>query len=144
MSLRLYKKEKLCSVTAINSLFDIRQRGVTPQQGALIAYPLRMVWNANQNRTKPSGIQFLISIPKKKIRHAVNRVAMRRRVREAYRLNRHLVTLPQSIPALDIAFIYVSDQISNSARIHASMVKLLQRANDQINQTGNNTNPVPQ
>ncbi len=144
MSLRLYKKEKLCSVTAINSLFDIRQRGVTPQQGALIAYPLRMVWNANQNRTKPSGIQFLISIPKKKIRHAVNRVAMRRRVREAYRLNRHLVTLPQSIPALDIAFIYVSDQISNSARIHASMVKLLQRANDQINQTGNNTNPVSQ
>ncbi|WP_302591678.1 ribonuclease P protein component [uncultured Muribaculum sp.] len=144
MSLRLYKKEKLCSVTAINSLFDIRQRGVTPQQGALIAYPLRMVWNANQNRTKPSGIQFLISIPKKKIRHAVNRVAMRRRVREAYRLNRHLVILPQSIPALDIAFIYVSDQISNSARIHASMVKLLQRANDQINQTGNNTNPVPQ
>ncbi|WP_290453514.1 ribonuclease P protein component [uncultured Muribaculum sp.] len=144
MSLRLYKKEKLCSVTAINSLFDIRQRGVTPQQGALIAYPLRMVWNANQNRTKPSGIQFLISIPKKKIRHAVNRVAMRRRVREAYRLNRHLVTLPQSIPALDIAFIYVSDQTSNSARIHASMVKLLQRANDQINQTGNNTNPVSQ
>ena len=144
MSLRLYKKEKLCSVTAINSLFDIRQRGVTPQQGALTAYPLRMVWNANQNRTKPSGIQFLISIPKKKIRHAVNRVAMRRRVREAYRLNRHLVTLPQSIPALDIAFIYVSDQISNSARIHASMVKLLQRANDQINQTGNNTNPGPQ
>ncbi|THG50153.1 ribonuclease P protein component [Muribaculum caecicola] len=144
MSLRLYKKEKLCSVTAINSLFDIRQRGVTPQQGALIAYPLRMVWNANQNRTKPSGIQFLISIPKKKIRHAVKRVAMRRRVREAYRLNRHLVTLPQSIPALDIAFIYVSDQTSNSARIHASMVKLLQRANDQINQTGNNTNPGPQ
>jgi ribonuclease P protein component len=143
MSLRLYKKEKLCSVTAINSLFDIRQHGVTPQ-GALIAYPLRMVWNANQNRTKPSGIQFLISIPKKKIRHAVNRVAMRRRVREAYRLNRHLVTLPQSIPALDIAFIYVSDQTSNSARIHASMVKLLQRANDQINQTGNNTNPGPQ
>ena len=144
MSLRLYKKEKLCSVTAINSLFDIRQRGVTPQQGALIAYPLRMVWNANQNRTKPSGIQFLISIPKKKIRHAVKRVAMRRRVREAYRLNRHLVTLPQSIPALDIAFIYVSDQTSNSARIHASMVKLHQRANDQINQTGNNTNPGPQ
>ena len=144
MSLRLYKKEKLCSVTAINSLFDIRQRGVTPQQGALIAYPLRMVWNANQNRTKPSGIQFLISIPKKKIRHAVKRVAMRRRVREAYRLNRHLVTLPQSIPALDIAFIYVSDQTSNSTRIHASMVKLLQRANDQINQTGNNTNPGPQ
>ena len=135
MSLRLYKKEKLCSVTAINSLFE---------QGALIAYPLRMVWNANQNRTKPSGIQFLISIPKKKIRHAVKRVAMRRRVREAYRLNRHLVTLPQSIPALDIAFIYVSDQTSNSARIHASMVKLLQRANDQINQTGNNTNPGPQ
>ena len=82
MSLRLYKKEKLCSVTAINSLFDIRQRGVTPQQGALIAYPLRMVWNANQNRTKPSGIQFLISIPKKNIRQEVKGVGIRRRVRE--------------------------------------------------------------
>ena len=133
MSLRLYKKEKLCSVTAINNLFAIRQRDISPRQGALIAYPLRMVWNANENRTKPSGIQFLISIPKKKLRHAVDRVAMRRRVREAYRLNRHLIALPAGISALDIAFIYVADRKTDSQRIHASMTKLLQRAHCEIN-----------
>lgn len=133
MSLRLYKKEKLCSVTAINSLFAIKQRETAPQQGALIAYPLRMVWRANEKRIKPSGIQFLISVPKKKLRHAVDRVAMRRRIREAYRLNRHLIKLPAEIPALDVAFIYVADRITDSAHIHAAMVKLLQRADNAIN-----------
>lgn len=135
MSLRLYKKEKLCSVTAIDRLFAIRQRGVSSLQGAIIAYPLRMVWRVNPERTQPAGIQFLISVPKKKLRHAVDRVAMRRRIREAYRLNRHLIPLPQATPSVDMAFIYVADRLTDSAHVHAAMTKLLQKAAAVLNGT---------
>lgn len=133
MSLRLYKKEKLCSVTAIDRLFAIRQRGVSPLQGALIAYPLRMVWRVNPDRIRPTGVQFLISVPKKKLRHAVDRVAMRRRIREAYRLNRQLIPLPDDKPSVDVAFIYVADRLIDSVHVHAAMAKLLQRAAAEFN-----------
>ncbi len=85
MSLRLYKREKLCSVTAIENLFA-RKEG----NGSAMAYPLRAVWRVSERNG--ASIQFLISIPKKRLRHAVDRVTMRRRVREAYRLNRNALT----------------------------------------------------
>lgn len=42
----------------------------------------------------PEGIgkvQMMVTVPKKKRRHAVDRVLMRRRIKEAYRLNKHKI-----------------------------------------------------
>lgn len=116
--LKLYKAEKLCSEVAIGQLFDRRTPGVS----TALAYPLRMVWRLNPQRHGPDCPRFLISIPKKRLRHAVDRVAMRRRVREAYRLNRELIdmTLP-----LEIVFVYVADELVPSSRIHQAMRRLL-------------------
>ena len=66
--------------------------------------------------------RFLVSVPKKRIRHAVDRVTMRRRIREAYRLNRDIV--PRDI-SVDIAFIYVADKLLPYSRIETSMRRLL-------------------
>ena len=142
MSLRLCKREKLCSVTAVGRLFAIRQRGVSSLQGSLIAYPLRMVWRVNPERTTTTGVQFLISVPKKKLRHAVDRVAMRRRIREAYRLNRQLIPLPDDKPSVDVAFIYVADRLIDSAHVHAAMTKMLQKVAAELlkNQSDDTTN----
>ena len=113
--LRLYKKEKLCSKKAIESLFE----GADCRRG--IAYPLRAVWRRTDSH--PSvATQFLISVPKRRLRHAVDRVAVRRRVREAYRLNRSLLALPESI---DVAFLYLADSVLPSANIHKAMRRLL-------------------
>ncbi|QCD41620.1 hypothetical protein E7747_04565 [Duncaniella dubosii] len=62
--------------------------------------------------------------PKKKLRHAVDRVQMRRRVREAYRLNRHLI--PKDIP-LDIAFIYVATEVLPYAEVLKGVTRILTR-----------------
>ena len=66
--------------------------------------------------------RFLVSVPKKRIRHAVDRVTMRRRIREAYRLNRDIV--PRDLPA-DIDFIYVADKLLPYSRIETGMRRLL-------------------
>jgi ribonuclease P protein component len=95
--------------------------------GGTIAFPLRAVWRYNHGRNNGAKVQFLITIPKKRIRHAVDRVTARRRVREAYRLNRHLLdTLPSDIK-IDIAFIYVAPTLQPYATIEAAVCKLLRR-----------------
>lgn len=86
-----------------------------------MAYPWRVVWSVNPHR--PEVAQFLISVPKKRLRHAVDRVQMRRRCREAYRLSRHL--LPSPCPGIDIAFIYVADAVTPYPKTLRAMTKML-------------------
>lgn len=99
----LYKKEKLCSATAIDELFG----GSTPHF-ARLSYPLRAVARRNEHRHSDAPVAFLISIPKKRLRHAVDRVLMRRRIREAYRLAHQEYPLEPGV-RYDLALIYVSD-----------------------------------
>ncbi len=119
--LRLYKSEKLCSRTAVGTLF-------AGDGHSTIAYPLRAVFRFHEPRGE-SPAQFLITIPKKKMRHAVDRVLLRRRTREAYRLNRELLlpALEQSGLGVDIAFIYLSTDITPYQVIEAKMQELLRR-----------------
>ena len=120
MDYKLKKDEKLCSRTAVNLLFD--------EGKSLMAFPLRAAY-----RLRPRGehpVQFLISIPKKRIRHAVGRVTLRRRVREAYRLNRReLLQAPLNDAGcgVDIAFVYLDSNLAPYSVINERMVSLLQR-----------------
>ena len=123
-SLKLYKSEKLCSKTEIEQLYS--------QGTSVMAYPLRAVWLAVPPRkeVQPVAARFLISIPKKRIRHAVNRVLLRRRTREAYRLNRRQVLLPalqQHGVGVDIAFVYLDSTAAPYAVIEEKMISLLSR-----------------
>ena len=120
MDYKLKKDEKLCSRTAVNLLFD--------EGKSLMAFPLRAAY-----RLRPQGdhpVQFLISIPKKRIRHAVMRVTLRRRVREAYRLTRRELLLPELLrtgQGVDIAFVYLESNPAPYSVIHDKMTSLLQR-----------------
>ena len=71
---RLYKREKLRSVSAIDALFSHK-----PGIAGVMAFPVRAVWRLDG--TRAGGTRFLVSVPKKRLRHAVDRVAMRRRIR---------------------------------------------------------------
>lgn len=118
-TLRLYKAEKLCSRRAVDTLFT---RG---ESRSVTAYPLRAVWRVS-DRKEGAQAQFLISIPKKKIRHAVDRVTLRRRIREAYRLNRHELSFPQEC-RIDVAFVYLDKELTQYPGIAQAVIKSLQR-----------------
>lgn len=122
-SFRLYKKEKLCSTVAIEQLFGHGGFHSARPESAL-AFPIRAIWRNNPRRRSDSTVQFLISVPKKRLRHAVDRVTMRRRIREAYRLQRHLYPLPPG-SRIDVVFLYVAGELTPYARIESSMRRLL-------------------
>ena len=131
MDYKLNKDEKLCSRTAVNLLFDEGQ--------SLMAFPLRAAY-----RLRPRGehpVQFLISIPKKRIRHAVQRVLLRRRVREAYRLTRRDLLLPELLSTgqgVDIAFVYLDSNPAPYNVILDKMTSLLQRIAQAANEETQN------
>lgn len=118
--LRLYKKEKLCSPTAIDALFA-RSGGAS----AALSYPLRAVWRRREER-RAECPQFVVIVPKKRVRHAVDRVALRRRIREAYRLNRDLL---EGAGRVDIAFVWVGETTGRYSSIERAMQRLLKRVN---------------
>lgn len=126
MDYKLNKDEKLCSRTAVNLLFD--------EGKSLMAFPLRAAY-----RLRPQGdnpVQMLISIPKKRIRRAVHRVTLRRRVREAYRLTRRELLLPElsrSGWGVDIAFVYLDSTPAPYSVIHEKVTSLLQRITQAAN-----------
>lgn len=130
-TLRLYKREKLCSVRSIERLFAARPpKNATSTDslgtiGVALAYPLRMVFGENPRRGG-APVQFLISVPKKRLRHAVDRVTMRRRIREAYRNVRGDVACVDADSLhIDVAFIYVADTLVDYDKVHRAMSRLV-------------------
>ena len=120
MDYKLNKTEKLTSRTAIERLFG--------EGKSLMAFPLRAAFYLREPGDAPA--QFLISIPKKRIRKAVTRVLLRRRTREAYRLNRReLLTdaLLEHGIGVDIAFVYLDTTPAPYEVINEKMTNLLSR-----------------
>lgn len=130
---RLYKSEKLCGVTRIDGLFATGQ--------SLIAYPLRAVFDVAGAEPHVAPARFLVSVPKKKLRRAVDRVLIRRRVREAYRLNRALLlpTLAAHGRRVDMAFVYLSSSLKDYGIIEEKMRQLLNRIAVQASEQDGNS-----
>ncbi len=116
------KTERICSKRIIDALFA----GGNP---SIAIYPLRAVYMTVDNPTAPVSI--LVSVPKRRFRHAVDRNRMKRQVREAYRLNKHILlngteTFTKE-KGLAIAFICITDKPCNSSMVTKSVVKILRR-----------------
>ena len=123
----------MCSRTAINMLFAGGR--------SVVAYPLRAVVAVKRcgddTGSEPGQdivAKFMITVPKKKIRTAVGRVLVRRRIREAYRQNRSILAqaLQPAGSVAEIAFLYMDTSIADYATIEASMKKLLGKISSQV------------
>ena len=116
------KRERMVSNLLIEALFDSgRSRSVS-------AFPLRAVFRTTERREGSAPVLVLISVPKKRFRHAVDRNRVKRQIREAYRHHKEL--LWQQIPddkMMLVGFVWLSDRHNPTAEVEKRIVSILQR-----------------
>ena len=96
------------------------------QGDAFISFPLRIVYLKQKPRSGAT-ISVLISVSKKKFKHAVKRNRIKRLIKEAYRLNK--TSLIQHFQEKDrgmlIAFIFIGNELCKLKEIETAMQKAL-------------------
>jgi ribonuclease P protein component len=125
MGLRTFgKSEKLCSKKLIKELFN---RG-----SSFYVYPFKVIFLPNLDQNV-SEHQLLISVPKRIFKKAVDRNLIKRRISEAYRLNK------KSFPAsadnnLMIAYIYTAKESLKQQVIQEKLISTLLRLSKETSQ----------
>lgn len=110
------KKERLFIQKEMDFLFE--------KGASFVVYPLRVVYVEKQ---PVSGAEaaVLISVPKKKFKRAVKRNRIKRLIREAYRLNKHLLleSLRAKEKGLLIGFLFVGNELPEWKTVEVAVVK---------------------
>ena len=119
------KIQKLCSETAIKEMFSNGKSFTTSA--------VRLVWSKDNNGDEVS-VRSIIVVPKKKIKLAVRRNIIRRRMKEAYRL--HKIELENILKGkklqLSIAMIYQKDNILPYKTVEDEIKLILERLSKDI------------
>jgi ribonuclease P protein component len=116
------KRERMTSNLLIEALFD------NGNSQSVSAFPLRAVYQTIGRRDDHGPAQILISVPKKRFKHAVDRNRVKRQIREAYR--HHKQQLWEGMPddqEILVGFVWLSDRHYPSKEVEARVVKILQR-----------------
>ena len=112
----LPKSEKLRSFGAIRRLF-------TEGRGGFV-YPLRYVVYAEDGEQMSAEILF--STPKKFLKRANKRNKVRRRMREAFRLNKELLLSSDTPRQMQIALIYSTKEVLDYKTIENATKRILE------------------
>lgn len=80
------------------------------QGQSFVVYPLRVIYFPIRKEDVEAEVSIVVSVPKKKFKHAVDRNLLKRRIRESYRTQKYELTehTTRKDMALLIAFIYIS------------------------------------
>lgn len=131
-----HKSERLCSKKLIEALFEGGHKSMS-------AYPIRAIFmpvteapvrgeGVASVSAEPS-VQVLISVSKRHFKHAVDRNRVKRQLREAYRLHKHLlIDKLEEGHHLAIAFIWLSDERFKTNVLQSKMQKLLLRMSEEL------------
>ena len=119
------KKQKLCSEKSIENLFA---------KGSYISeQSFRIVWKFEKNNHQVA-VKSLIIVPKKNIKLAKNRNIIKRRIKEAYRLQKNDLeeVLDSTKKQLNLAIIYQCDKLLNYNVLEQKIILLLKRLINEI------------
>lgn len=125
MTNTLHKSERLDRKKVIEKMFAGGSRSFS-------VFPLRVVYLPVEELDVPVSI--LVSVSKRRFKRAVKRNRVKRQIREAYRLNKHLLSdaLSGSQTRLAVAFIYLSDELVPSSVIEERMKIALSRIAEKL------------
>jgi len=112
----LTKEERLCGKTTVSALISSGKWGTTPH--------LRFCWSAGHD----TGLnRLMVSVPKKFFKRAVKRNLLKRRMREAYRLQKELLTAT----GIDLLLAYSHPDVADFATLYAEVTTILGRISSQ-------------
>jgi ribonuclease P protein component len=112
------KTERLHSKKIIQELFE--------KGSSFYLYPFKIVYISNPYDNDQSLPQFLVSVSKKKFKKAVDRNKIKRRIKEAYRLNKHSLENEEAVmKSLCLGLIYTGKEIHEYKLIESKVKKLI-------------------
>lgn len=112
----LPRTERLRTLGAIRRMFESGESG--------FIYPFRYVWFAEPDAA-PS-VEVMFSVPKKFHKRANKRNLLRRRTKEAYRLQKQVVQNNGHTVNLDLALIYSTKEVLPYKNVHHAIRRILE------------------
>ena len=117
------KEEKLKSRKIIQGMFTKGQ--------SFGAYPLRIVWIPLEENDGEYPVRFALTVAKKKFPKAAHRNRLRRRIREAWRLHKHILYKSlnkiEGGPQYAFMIMYTAKEELPYSEIEAAMKKIIFR-----------------
>ncbi|MFC5282607.1 ribonuclease P protein component [Pedobacter alpinus] len=110
------KEERLCSKKLLDELFK--------NGSSFLLYPFRVTWLLSTNNDQKFPAQVVVGVPKKRFKHSVDRNHIKRRIKEAYRLNKEIYfyqNLNQNSIKIILAINYVGKEAHDYAFIEKKM-----------------------
>lgn len=119
------KNQKLCNDKSIERLFENGK--------SLSEKPFRIIYNIDNNN-EDVFLKALIVVPKKRVRLASDRNVIKRRVKEAYRLQKSELEkyLKSNNHQLNLAIIYQKHEILDYKLIEEKIKLLLSRLKEEL------------
>ena len=111
------KSERISEKKIIDSLFSSGNK--------FNVYPFDVRF-LNQDENSDSISKVLITVSSSKIKSAVKRNLLKRRIKESYRINKNII----SNKLLMIAFVYVSEEIFTFSVIDKAIKKILKKLSE--------------
>lgn len=123
----LCKAERLVSRKLTETLFG------GSQSRSFVSYPLRAVYMTVPRSEGGQPVQILISVPKKRFHHAVDRNRVKRQVREAFRRHKHpLCDAVRPDEQLVVAFLWQSATHFPTSAVEQHVVSILRRITEKL------------
>ena len=123
MDFRLKKQERIHNKNELKLLFE--------GGSSFLVHPFKVLYCVSPIAAEETNypLKVAISIPKKRFKKAVDRNTLKRRSREAFRLNRNALktTLNNKQIQLLLMLIYVSDKPLKYAQIEDKIILILRR-----------------
>ncbi|MEN8247926.1 MAG: ribonuclease P protein component [Bacteroidota bacterium] len=118
---RLHKAERLSSKKLIDLLFT---KGSSFKITPFIVRYIKLPENESEYH------QLLVSVSKRNFKHAVDRNRIKRQIREAYRLNKHLISdMPDKYA---IAYIYAGKTTTTYRELENKLIACMSRLRNEL------------